>query len=679
MPIRLPDSSISSISFDPLSPTSSDLVIGSSDSESDRDDAARAAKRRRIERVAQDYLQGHPPFILTAALNGPFDDGWVNPWRKVRKQHQIPQQNARIPTPQPASIHSVKHDRLIPPTLRAKPSIILGTDSHHSNDTGSEIQHRRISANLDSQNSSRRSSKSRSASTSGTWLKKDKTPLRRPLKDAPRSPSPSPSVRLDSSRVSKRQPERSHRAGAASGQVVHRRTLSFTAINAPVPTNSTSTPHAYVQKIHDSPADENGAGGLGLSVARESLAVSDKPTKRPSRKASLVHLSKSPNPGSLASGDTPTIESLLHENGHRGTDEPVSTGNTPSATNKSSLQNAALIEEYNTPHANETITSTNMASKSSIKCNTFVAPLSQRESEAQKTGSTLLEQDSETIPAAQIVPTIFTPPQLTPFTSADLLQLPFNQSNDSARNDSVSKDGARAYNQARASTPGTQGSGTNNACPRPMKGAQQNPPSRLRRVASSNALHKVIKPFHSFHGGPRATETGSKSTDLSNSTRVHDADETPGIIPPAEEQRASTDTRPSRCPGDGSTPKVQATHKPNKPATLSTPASCPAALLPQKDSHPSQPAARVPLSSLAEDHSSTVRSSGMPMSLTLAMSGLTDLSTQPDGQGLLVLQENFDLTGAIEDAESFLQSWDIERDRQRLRDNNAANGLKSPT
>ncbi|KAK2814289.1 hypothetical protein FQN49_008239 [Arthroderma sp. PD_2] len=672
MPIRLPDTSISSIPLDPLSPASSDLVIGSSDSESDRDDAARAAKRRRIERVARDYLQGHPPFILTATLNGPFDDGWANPWRKVRNQRQTAPQlvtATAIPTPRPPSIQSEKPVKPIPPGLQQKPSLILGTDSYQSSNLSSGTRHRRISANLGSQSSSRQSSKSRSASTSGAWLKKDKAPIRRPLNEPPRSPSPSPSVRLNNHNphASKRQLERSqrsssssHRAATPSRQVTHHRTLSFTAVNAPAPVCTTPP----------LPTHETETNGLDRGLDRESSAVSDEPTKRSSQRTCLVHLSKNPGPGNPEARDTiPTTGPLLRESDQKEVDEPASTGNTPGgAANNSSLQHAAPPEEEepDPPNGNETITSTNETRKTTLTCNTFVPPLSQREREAQKTGSTLPERDSETMPAAQIVPAIFTPPQLTPFTSADLLQLPFNQSNDSVKNGGPSNGEACETTEARASAPETQGLLANNPCPPPIKGARQNPPARLRRVVSNNASQRVIKPFHSFsnNGGPRASETGSRSTVPSKSTRFQDANE--AIVDQAEEQPASTDARSSNRPQNGSTPNLQATHGPTKSATR---ASCPAILLPQKDDRTSQPASRV------GEHSSTVHSSGTPMSLTMAMSGLTDLSTQPDGQGLLVLQENFDLTGAIEDAESFLQSWDIERDRQRLRDSSkAANG-----
>ncbi|KIW01292.1 uncharacterized protein PV09_07332 [Verruconis gallopava] len=49
-------------------------------------DSERAAKRRRIEAVARDVLKERDVFIASASLRGPFESGWVNPW-KLSGQH----------------------------------------------------------------------------------------------------------------------------------------------------------------------------------------------------------------------------------------------------------------------------------------------------------------------------------------------------------------------------------------------------------------------------------------------------------------------------------------------------------------------------------------------------------------------------------------------------------------
>ncbi|PLB41417.1 uncharacterized protein BDW47DRAFT_100111 [Aspergillus candidus] len=60
-----------------------DGILGSDD---ELDDVARAAQRSRIEKLAGSYAQGAPVYILSASLRGPFEDGWVNPWKKNRRR-----------------------------------------------------------------------------------------------------------------------------------------------------------------------------------------------------------------------------------------------------------------------------------------------------------------------------------------------------------------------------------------------------------------------------------------------------------------------------------------------------------------------------------------------------------------------------------------------------------------
>ncbi|KAH6614978.1 hypothetical protein C7974DRAFT_56893 [Boeremia exigua] len=66
------------LDFDTSPPGPSDLVEDSADY---KDDAEyNAAKRRRVEAIALQYLRGRPPLILTARLKGPFTKEWRNPW-----------------------------------------------------------------------------------------------------------------------------------------------------------------------------------------------------------------------------------------------------------------------------------------------------------------------------------------------------------------------------------------------------------------------------------------------------------------------------------------------------------------------------------------------------------------------------------------------------------------------
>ncbi|EFE39728.1 conserved hypothetical protein [Trichophyton verrucosum HKI 0517] len=609
MPIKFPDSFLSSLSFDPLS-------SASSDSESEKDEAARAAKRRRIERVARDYLQGNPPFISTATLLGPFDDGWVNPWRKVHNPRSVSfPHSTQQHTSRQCVIQAEKPSDPQAGTLQETPNLFAGTDIYQKSNHVGESQSRRVSTNPESRSraSSRQSSKSRSA---------------------------------------------------AALDVMYHRTINFTAINAPAPAarQPIATTHDPTSQNKQAVFLQHNHGG-GSSAESDKLRMLHKPSLEES-----IRASKGPSTADSPSRAIPTLEPVLCNKNQHQADIPAPTAsNLLDATNNSSLENAAASGRKSEPlQENKAIV--NERQKASITCNTSVPPLSLRESEARKTGSTLPEQDSETIPAAQVVPPIFTPPQLTPFSSADLLQLPFHQSNESAAEDSRTPDYINKENKTsnpQASVPTTQEPGMNdNACRPPLKGAQQRPTNLLRRAASSSSLQKVIKPFYSLTGSLRAIGAKSKPSIVSKNARFHDENTDINNDQASKHEGKQEQTAPG-------------------PERLALSASCPPGPRPQQQINgPSQlPTRAPPGSSLAGEQPSTTYSSGTPLSLAMAMSGLTDLSTQPDGQGLLVLQENnFDLTGAIEDAESFLQSWDIERDRQLLRDNTAAaNGLKQPT
>ncbi|KAF2638136.1 hypothetical protein P280DRAFT_91872 [Massarina eburnea CBS 473.64] len=48
----------------------------------DYDPGRRAVKRQRIEKIAANCLKGKRPLIASAALRGPFDKGWKNPWAR---------------------------------------------------------------------------------------------------------------------------------------------------------------------------------------------------------------------------------------------------------------------------------------------------------------------------------------------------------------------------------------------------------------------------------------------------------------------------------------------------------------------------------------------------------------------------------------------------------------------
>jgi hypothetical protein len=66
----------------PVSPLSAESIYGNSQPSSDDYAYSRAAKRRRIEKLGEQYLRGDGLHILSAGLQGPFNSKWKNPWCK---------------------------------------------------------------------------------------------------------------------------------------------------------------------------------------------------------------------------------------------------------------------------------------------------------------------------------------------------------------------------------------------------------------------------------------------------------------------------------------------------------------------------------------------------------------------------------------------------------------------
>ncbi|KAJ5159541.1 uncharacterized protein N7482_006545 [Penicillium canariense] len=66
----------------PIDDITGDELLGSDD---ELNETGRAAQQQRIEKLAESYLQGRPLLILSAALRGPFEKDWKNPWKKDRR------------------------------------------------------------------------------------------------------------------------------------------------------------------------------------------------------------------------------------------------------------------------------------------------------------------------------------------------------------------------------------------------------------------------------------------------------------------------------------------------------------------------------------------------------------------------------------------------------------------
>ncbi|KAI1957939.1 hypothetical protein LOZ58_005413 [Ophidiomyces ophidiicola] len=180
-----------SLSFELLYTTFSETAI--SCSESDTDEVSRAAKRRRIERLARDYLDGKPLFILTARLQGPFDRGWVNPWNKAKRYKTLEtlDSNARQTDIHQKTPLAVTHESGAQ-TNRSRNELTekSGISTFRRQRSRNEVAERPSSSFI--------SNNSKNTVVSGEWLKRNGKFWDRRLLDCARSPSPSPINRSNS-------------------------------------------------------------------------------------------------------------------------------------------------------------------------------------------------------------------------------------------------------------------------------------------------------------------------------------------------------------------------------------------------------------------------------------------------------------------------------------------------
>ncbi|KAE8133531.1 hypothetical protein BDV38DRAFT_257896 [Aspergillus pseudotamarii] len=293
MPPRRP---VSPLSLETCSPPTSDLgndgLLGSDD---ELNDEERAAQRRRIERLAESYLQGKPLFILSASLRGRFDEGWVNPWKTNRKRTIPPGRNTIRPPKEPEIptspvIHETNSRRRRtyqepqevresrPPTVAPDSDIHVSGRSRHASARLGRSSDKRNSRSV-SPNTSRRSipwarpvdpnaqlqpfSTSRHANES--WLKKDRKQISFQNVEPPTSPTTTLSSRHSSksraskdARVNSQTTSFEHKDGSFSERSI----LSSPAPDGPgpEPLDVSRVPNS----IASSPAKEQRLPGLGI-------------------------------------------------------------------------------------------------------------------------------------------------------------------------------------------------------------------------------------------------------------------------------------------------------------------------------------------------------------------------------------------------------------------------------
>ncbi|KAE8357012.1 hypothetical protein BDV28DRAFT_1440 [Aspergillus coremiiformis] len=297
MPPRRP---VSPLSLETCSPPTSNLDIdGILGSDDELNEQERAAQRRRIEKLAESYLQGKPLFILSASLRGPLDRGWVNPWKKKRKPSSTSSRKTSQPskaTEIPASpvIHETNSRKRRahhePLEVRSLRSHTVAPDSNiYVSDCSRNVSTRLVGLN------DKRNMKSLSPSaprrsipwakaigsnaqlhssrlvehTEGHWLKKDRKQISFQNVDPPTSPTATFSSRYSTkSRASRDAPVNSQATSSADEEQSPLSSPSGSGSNSPAVNRASNS-------VTSSPAKDQRVSSLVIKKVTSGPAVQD--------------------------------------------------------------------------------------------------------------------------------------------------------------------------------------------------------------------------------------------------------------------------------------------------------------------------------------------------------------------------------------------------------------------
>ena len=201
---------ISPLFFEPLYTPPEEILYPGSDEEATPNE--REKKRFRVEIQGQQYLNGRPLFIQSARLRGPFEQGWVNPWRSKKRKYAI-DDIRRFPEVEPQTIQKRSHAEAGPSTAKRRSITVSGYESfdYDSDDATPSIMEapgqekhtakRRRRVDIDKQHShhgSHRKIDQESAAPNENqhhWLKTDKFYPRAHMRDDMRSSTPTPTAK----------------------------------------------------------------------------------------------------------------------------------------------------------------------------------------------------------------------------------------------------------------------------------------------------------------------------------------------------------------------------------------------------------------------------------------------------------------------------------------------------
>ena len=246
---------ISPLFFEPLYTPPEDILYPGSDEEATPKE--REKKRSRVEAQGQQYLNGRPLFIQSARLRGPFEKGWVNPWRSKTRKYAI-DDIRRFPAVEPQTIQKRSHVEAGPSTAKRRSTTVFGYESfdYDSEDATPSITEasgqekhtakRKRREDIEQKRSyhgSRRKIDQESAAPNRNqhhWLKTDNVYPQAHLRDDMRSSTPTPAAkpRSKSHATSSPYPEDLGRAITLPPDPGHRKRLLRNKEQSLVPANT---------------------------------------------------------------------------------------------------------------------------------------------------------------------------------------------------------------------------------------------------------------------------------------------------------------------------------------------------------------------------------------------------------------------------------------------------------
>ncbi|KAK3172350.1 hypothetical protein OEA41_005671 [Lepraria neglecta] len=297
----------SPLHFEPIETPPEGVLYPGSDQEEEYDEGKRAKKKLRIELLAQQYLEGRGLLIQSAALRGPFDKGWVNPWASKKRKRGVHsmQWSSRVPATEEGRLKytelkegsSTVKRRPVRDVELAQPDNNLekrASTARRSTEQEEHTAKRRRHEPLEQPNGHHDAQRPVDADSPAYttqqeyWLKTNKPYLQRGARKDRKSPTPTPIVRNGAQKPVTPPPHTKPQSQTKSVLVTpttqrkYGEPAGFTSINRPLVSKDRENPPANISRTRSDPQHDKAATEESehIRVKQRDLATADEMTKR---------------------------------------------------------------------------------------------------------------------------------------------------------------------------------------------------------------------------------------------------------------------------------------------------------------------------------------------------------------------------------------------------------------